>query len=178
MASWPRFSRPSICGRPRARKIDAAARRSDCDHMSGLLMRSHMTAAKMGSAAQVPNTSATSNAAGWHGVPRAWDRSIAPSTILEQASASVGRRSPPFQARLIKVSRLYLPLRARCQQGARSVAPMKRSGAPLAGRSLVKRIEALAADHQLPHDPRSFVGQRYGRELWRLASDEVEQPGL
>src|SRR5437899_6990730 len=32
--------------------------RSDCGHMSGLLMRSHMTAAKMGSTARVPNIAA------------------------------------------------------------------------------------------------------------------------
>jgi hypothetical protein len=32
--------------------------RSDCDHMSGLLMRSLTTAAKMGSVTRVPNSNA------------------------------------------------------------------------------------------------------------------------
>src|SRR5436190_19394471 len=42
--------------------------RSDCGHMSGLLMRSHMTAAKMGSTARVPNIAAVSGTNGSHGV--------------------------------------------------------------------------------------------------------------
>jgi hypothetical protein len=33
-----------------------AAATNDCDHMYGLLMRLHMTAAKMGFATRVPNT--------------------------------------------------------------------------------------------------------------------------
>jgi len=46
--------------------------RSDCDHMSGLLSRSHMTAAKMGSATRVPNRKATfeEEATGTLGVSR------------------------------------------------------------------------------------------------------------
>src|SRR5271156_2353055 len=38
--------------------------RSDCDHMSGL-SRSHMTAAKMGSATRVPNRKATFEEGHW-----------------------------------------------------------------------------------------------------------------
>ena len=44
----------SICGRPPARKVGAERRGPiACDHMSGLLSRSHMTAAKMVSATRV-----------------------------------------------------------------------------------------------------------------------------
>ena len=69
--------------------------RSDCDHMSGLLSRSHMTAAKMGSATRVPNRKATFLRVGH------WDsRSVSRLGIdrsrhllrLEQAPASTAGR--------------------------------------------------------------------------------------
>jgi len=44
---------------PRLARGWAARDRIACDHMSGLLSRSHMTAAKMGSATRVPNRKAT-----------------------------------------------------------------------------------------------------------------------
>jgi len=47
-----------------------------CDHMSGLLSRSHMTAAKMGSATRGPNNQTASFANGSHGLSRVLDRSI------------------------------------------------------------------------------------------------------
>ena len=40
---------------PGLQELVQRADRSDCDHMSGLLSRSHRTAAKMGSATRVPN---------------------------------------------------------------------------------------------------------------------------
>ena len=66
--------------------------RSDCGHMSGLLMRSHMTAAKMGSTARVPNIGAVSSTIGSHGfcLVTVIDRS-GPSSVLEQASACGAR---------------------------------------------------------------------------------------
>src|SRR2546430_16858241 len=63
--------REPICGRPPACKSFAAADRIACDHMSGLLMRSHITAAKMGFATRGPNIIAMScTADGFLGVSR------------------------------------------------------------------------------------------------------------
>jgi hypothetical protein len=89
-----------ICGRPPAgKRWNGVFDRSDCGHMSGLLMRSHMTAAKMGSTARAPNIVAVSGTNGSHGVlPRDCDRSIR-SIFRSQASfglrreAEVSRRS-------------------------------------------------------------------------------------
>jgi hypothetical protein len=38
-------------------------------------------------------------------------------------------------------------------------------------------VVGLAADHQLPGDPRRLVGERHGRKLRRLAFDECHEPG-
>ena len=64
-----------------------------CDHMSGLLSRPHMTAAKMGSATRGPNITAACFADGSHGFPRVLG-SIDHTHLLEQASASSMRRRP------------------------------------------------------------------------------------
>ena len=45
---------------PRLQEVVQRVKRIACDHMSGLLSRSHMTAAKMGSATRVPNIVAVS----------------------------------------------------------------------------------------------------------------------
>src|SRR5260370_27302256 len=55
-----------------------------CDDMSGLLSRSHMTAAKMGSATRGPNNQTASFANGSHGLCRVLG-SIDHSHLLEQA---------------------------------------------------------------------------------------------
>src|SRR6267154_5364188 len=55
-----------------------------CDHMSGLLSRSHMTAAKMGSATRGPNNQTASFANGSHGLSRVLG-SIDHTHLLEQA---------------------------------------------------------------------------------------------
>ena len=80
-----------ICGRPPTRKRrNCFSDRSDCGHMSGLLMRSHMTAAKMGSTARAPNIRAVSCTVGSHGVlPRDCDRSI---RSIFRSRASFGLR--------------------------------------------------------------------------------------
>src|SRR5687768_15288175 len=72
--------------------------RSDCGHMSGLMMRSHMTAAKMGSTARVPNMVAVSCTNGSHGVlPRDCDRSIR-SIFRSRASFGLRREAWPHAA--------------------------------------------------------------------------------
>src|SRR2546426_4472375 len=85
-----RLRREPICGRPPACKSFAAADRIACDHMSGLLMRSHMTAAKMGFATRGPNITAMSGHRRW--VPRSVSRLEIDRSHhllrLEQASAS------------------------------------------------------------------------------------------
>ena len=55
---------------PLLARVNAACERSDCDHMSGLLSRSHMTAAKMGFATRGPNIIAMSGTDGFPGVSR------------------------------------------------------------------------------------------------------------
>ena len=47
-----------ICGRPPCPQEFCCVNPIACDHMSGLLSRSHMTAAKMGSATRGPNSTA------------------------------------------------------------------------------------------------------------------------
>src|SRR5882724_13720096 len=69
-----------------------------CDHMSGLLSRSHMTAAKMGSATRGPNSQTASFANGSHGLSRVLG-SIDHTHLLEQASASGLRRRPHAELR-------------------------------------------------------------------------------
>ena len=63
--------------------------RSDCGHMSGLLSRSHMTAAKMGFTARAPNIIAVTDTNGFHGVSRDCDRSI---RSIFRSRASFGLR--------------------------------------------------------------------------------------
>jgi len=69
--------------------------RSDCDHMSGLLSRSHMTAAKMGSATRVPNRKATFEEGHWdsRSVSRLGIESITPSAP-SRASFGLNSRAP------------------------------------------------------------------------------------
>lgn len=68
-----------------------------CAHMSGLMSRSHMTAAKMVSATRVPNTISTFDvsASGALGVARVLDRSITPSTFFSCKQRVSGRLSRP-----------------------------------------------------------------------------------
>src|SRR5712691_10936307 len=87
-----------ICGRPPACKSFAAADRIACDHMSGLLMRSHMTAAKMGFATRGPNIIAMSGTAdGFLGVFRVL-RSI-DHTICSVSSKLRPQRAATIAAR-------------------------------------------------------------------------------
>src|SRR5262245_48728301 len=62
--------------------------------------RSHMTAAKMGSATRVPNTFAMLAIAtiGYLGVSRVWDRSITPSAPSRASfgNSTMARKSSPF----------------------------------------------------------------------------------
>src|SRR5216683_6400371 len=69
---------------PRLARVAAAADRIACDHMSGLLSRSHTTAAKMGSTTRGPNNQTASFANGSHGLPRVLG-SIDHTHLLEQA---------------------------------------------------------------------------------------------
>src|SRR5947208_10987887 len=64
-------TRGPICGRPPACKRLRGVNRIACDHMSGLLSRSHMTAAKMVSATRVPNSTGGIE---HHWVPRSVSR--------------------------------------------------------------------------------------------------------
>jgi hypothetical protein len=58
-------------GGPRLARLGARADRIACGHMSGLLSRSHVTAAKMGSATRDPNIAAALQAAhGFRGESR------------------------------------------------------------------------------------------------------------
>src|SRR5258708_1709615 len=57
----PRASGDPYVDGPRLARWLQRVNRSDCDHMSGLLTRPHMTAAKMGSATRVPNSAAALN---------------------------------------------------------------------------------------------------------------------
>jgi hypothetical protein len=82
---------PYVDGPPLARG-GTGFDRSDSDHMSGMMMRSHMTAAKMGSTARAPNILAVSCTDGSHGVlPRDCDRSIG-SIFRSRASFGLGVR--------------------------------------------------------------------------------------
>ena len=60
-----------------------------CDHMSGLLSRSHMTAAKMVSATRVPNSPAVSDATGSRGVSRVLGS-------IDHTNCSVSSKLPAF----------------------------------------------------------------------------------
>ena len=87
---------------------------------------------------------------------------LVPDGSVGAPSASVvkaGRRPPPKAARsgLDDASRATLPVAGR--------------------RAAALRVVAFAADHQLPGDARGLVGQRHGRELGRLALEELDQPG-
>jgi len=78
---------------PGPQEVEQRADRIACDHMSGLLMRSHMTAAKMGFATWVPNSMAVSKiATGLPGVSHVSDRSIAPSAPSRASSGLSVRR--------------------------------------------------------------------------------------
>ena len=134
-----------------ARRTD----RSDCDHMSGLLSRSHMTAAKMGSATRVPNRKATFEEGHWdsRSVSRLGIASITPSAP-SRASFGLSSRAPG-----------RLPVKMLCGDAHRVC------------RSAMIAVVGLAADHQLPGDPRRLVGERHGGKLRRLAFDERYEPG-
>src|SRR5262245_59168952 len=102
------------------------------------------------------------------------DRSITPSVLLEQASASArddDRRAPNW------LCNCGAGGRARSQRAARRGAPIERSAAPLAGPAGSGRVVAFAADHQLPGDQRSVVGEGAGGELGRVSADPGESPG-
>jgi hypothetical protein len=63
-----------------------------CDHMSGLLSRSHMTAAKMGSATRGPNSAAAWQATGFRGVSRVLGSiDHTNCSVFQQASGLPGR---------------------------------------------------------------------------------------
>src|SRR6266851_2822271 len=129
--------------------------RSDCDHMSGLLSRSHMTAAKMGAATRVPNRKATFAEGHWdsRSVSRLGIESITPSAP-SRASFGLNSRAP-----------VRLPVKMLCGDTRRLC------------RCPMIAVVGLAADHQLPGDPRRLVGERHGRKLRRLALDERHEPG-
>jgi hypothetical protein len=76
---------------PCLQDLDRGVRRIGCDHMSGLLSRSHMTAAEMVFATRGPNTQATSRATGSHGLSRVL-RSI------DHTNCSVTSKLPAFPA--------------------------------------------------------------------------------
>ena len=78
-----------ICGRPPACKRSAVVQRIACDHMSGLLSRSHMTAAKMVSATRGPNRVAVSDATGYRGVSRVLGS-------IDHTNCSVSSKLPAF----------------------------------------------------------------------------------
>jgi hypothetical protein len=75
---------------PGLQELWQRADRIACDHMSGLLMRSHMTAGQDGfrDGRSKQGRGGFWSAAGSHGVSRVSDRSITPSARLEQAPAS------------------------------------------------------------------------------------------
>src|SRR6266851_8586745 len=81
-----------------------------CDHMSGLLSRSHMTAAKMGSATRGPNNQTASFANGSHGLSRVLG-SIDHTHLLEQAPppACGVSRMPNSVIRLISWRSCWAP---------------------------------------------------------------------
>jgi hypothetical protein len=96
--------RGPICGRPPACKGWQCADRSDCDHMYGLVTRSRMTAAKMGSATRVPNSNATTRSPlGPSECLASWDRSD--RTICFLASFGLGTTASSAGARKISFSK-------------------------------------------------------------------------
>jgi hypothetical protein len=157
-------------------KICQGADRIACDHMFGLLSRSRRTAAKMGSAAWVPNITAVFNTDGFHGVSLAFG-SIDPHHLSSLASA--GLSAGDCSRRIRDPSWLQKSLRARRRRkrGARSGAPIAQR-APLTGssRCVTSAVVALAADHQLPNNPSCLVRQSDCSHFSRLALDELHQP--
>ena len=90
----------SICGRPPGlQEIERGATWIACDHMSGLLSRSHMTAAKMGSATRTPNIQAMSGAIGSRGLSRVLGS-------IDHTICSVSSKLPGLSSRTM----LALPL--------------------------------------------------------------------
>ena len=74
---------------PGLQELWQRADRIACDHMSGLLMRSHVTAGQDGFRdGSSKQSGGFWSAAGSHGVSHVLDRSITPSARLEQAPAS------------------------------------------------------------------------------------------
>jgi hypothetical protein len=82
-------SRDPYVDGPRLARAVQRADRIACDHMSGLLMRSHVTAGQDGFRdGSSKQGRGFWSAAGSHGVSHVSDRSITPSARLEQAPAS------------------------------------------------------------------------------------------
>src|SRR5262249_48695755 len=82
---------------PRPARVGRSVNRIACDHMSGLLSRSHMTAAKLVSATRGPNITAMSERHRW--IPRSVSRLGIDRShhllLLEQASGlSSGAMAP------------------------------------------------------------------------------------
>src|SRR5215208_887406 len=165
-----------VCGRPPSCKsFFESACQGECGRMSGLLTRPGTTAAKMGSAARVPNEPETLNAARSDGLSRAWDRLITPSPCCSS------RLRPQREVVTLKflggghgggaMGRDVVVTR-----GARRGASLSRSAERLAGLGLGP-IVALAADHQLPGDAHRLVGQGDGGKLLGLALQKSGQPG-
>src|SRR5262245_41746570 len=162
-----------ICGRPPACKRVAVVHRIACDHMSGLLSRSHMTAAKMVSATRVPNRAAAWDATGYRGVSRVLGS-------IDHTDCSVSSKLPALPTgRLPTCQRrgLWLPhcrgcvaCRRCCGEGGAEREAFSERSAPLRPRPCcTAMVIALATDHQFPDDARGLVGERHGGQLRRLA---------
>ena len=110
-----RARNPYVDG-PHLQELCSVQTRIACDHMYGLLSRSHRTAAKMGSAAEVPNISAVLDTDGFHGVSPAFG-SIDPHHL------------PVLQLRPLAraVARAKLVILAPVKQTARQLEALARS---------------------------------------------------
>ena len=158
----------------------AVVHRIACDHMSGLLSRPYMTAAKMVSATRVPNRAAAWDATGSRGVSRVLGS-------IDHTNCSVSSKLPALPAGQIALpaKRLCLPRCRGCvsshrchgEGGAEREALSKRSAPLRPRRCRTLAVIVLATDHQFPDDARSLVGERDGGQLRRLARKQRRQPG-
>jgi hypothetical protein len=145
-AGAPMWTAP--CLQEAAQSFDRIA----CSHMSGLLVRSPLTAGRDGF------RDASSEHGSGIGIPLGttdclafWIDRSHHLRVLEQAAASADRE-------------LRFPAGPRlCRFGDR-------------GGDAVGGIVMLAADHQLPGDAGHFIGQRHGGELGRFALQQFDKP--
>ena len=169
-----------ICGRPPACKRSSRRDRIACDHMYGLLSRSHMTAAKMGSATRAPNRNATlkGQATGSHGLSRVGDRNDH-AICLSRASFGLQRmvlNQPPKlgigsrtglghvgHLRMVKAQGFVLPTAAQWRQ-AQSAVRAGRRPPPKAARS---GLDGACAALQCRSAGRSRVSRAAGHNARR-----------